>query len=240
MKLRRIISGGQTGADYAGLCAAEALGLETGGTAPKGYRICLPDGSDGENPGLADFGLIEHFSREYPPRTKINVEVSDGTVWFGFAASPGGKLTIGHCLKAGKPCITNPNSEELRTWLEKNDIEVLNVAGNRAGNSNPDIFQKTFDTIYKAIKYKPLSVAKRGRGRPPKGFSEAMPVFRIRMSESVLSAICDRAAASGTTPSGWVRNVVIEQLKIEEVAEQESKNQSLTGAIENQNAEVAA
>ena len=38
MFLTKIISGGQTGADYGALLAAHALGLETGGWAPKGWR----------------------------------------------------------------------------------------------------------------------------------------------------------------------------------------------------------
>ncbi len=34
MMVRKIISGGQTGADRGGLLAGEALKIETGGTAP--------------------------------------------------------------------------------------------------------------------------------------------------------------------------------------------------------------
>ncbi|MFZ8324119.1 YpsA SLOG family protein, partial [Staphylococcus aureus] len=40
MKLKKVISGGQTGADQAGLRAGKAAGLETGGMVPKG---CLTD-----------------------------------------------------------------------------------------------------------------------------------------------------------------------------------------------------
>lgn len=59
---------------------------------------------------------------------------------------------------------------------------------------------------------------KRKRGRPRKDFSEAMPVFRVRMDESVLSAIAERAAKSGMNRSEWVRNAVIERLEIEKTA----------------------
>ena len=61
----KVISGGQTGADQAGLIAAEKAGITTGGWMPKGFRTL-----DGPNPGLAArFGLREHPSEEYPPRT---------------------------------------------------------------------------------------------------------------------------------------------------------------------------
>jgi hypothetical protein len=54
--IEKLISGGQTGADRAGLEAAKALGIATGGTAPKGWRIENPDGTSGSDPSLAEFG----------------------------------------------------------------------------------------------------------------------------------------------------------------------------------------
>ncbi|MBD1864287.1 MULTISPECIES: YpsA SLOG family protein [Trichocoleus] len=152
MTLKKIISGGQTGADKAGLIAARALGLETGGCAPKGWRICLPDGSDGSDPSLQDYGLVEHESREYPPRTILNVQSSDGTVWFGYEKSPGGKLTLQTAEAKGKPSIINPTASELREWVTAKDIQTLNVAGNRQSPENPDIFEFTYQTICEAFR----------------------------------------------------------------------------------------
>jgi hypothetical protein len=119
IKLQKLISGGQAGADRAGLDAAKALGIPTGGTAPKGWRICLPDGSDGSDPSLAELGLVEHALREYPPRTRQNVADSDGTVWFGYVDSPGGKLTVRTCRKLKKPYLVEPKSViEFIDWVE--------------------------------------------------------------------------------------------------------------------------
>lgn len=151
MSLEKIISGGQTGADRAGLEAAKFLGIPTGGTAPKGWRICLEDGSNGSDPSLADFGLVEHTSHEYRPRTIANVKNSDGTVWFGFADSPGGILTINTAVKSNKPFVINPSPEELRSWIAKNNIKILNVAGNRKSAQNPDIYDRTFRTLVDAM-----------------------------------------------------------------------------------------
>ena len=64
----KIISGGQTGVDQAALRAAKACGIPTGGWAPKGFRT-----EDGPAPWLADFGLQEHASADYPDRTRANV-----------------------------------------------------------------------------------------------------------------------------------------------------------------------
>jgi hypothetical protein len=148
---RKIISGGQTGADFGGLLAGKALGLETGGTAPKGWRICNPDGSDGSNPDLAAYGLVEHRSRSYPERTRQNVADSDGTVWIGYAGSPGGNLTVKTCRQMNKPCIINPDAESLRDWVEEYGIEVLNVAGNRSSAQNPGIEDRARKIIYEAF-----------------------------------------------------------------------------------------
>ena len=77
--LKKIISGGQTGADQGGLEAAEKLSLSTGGKMPRGFKT-----EDGPDPKLASrFGLGELASAEYPPRTRYNVVDSDGTVIFG-------------------------------------------------------------------------------------------------------------------------------------------------------------
>ena len=122
----KIISGGQTGGDIGGLLAGAELGLQTGGTAPKGFRT-----DSGLNPELANYGLVEHTSSSYRPRTIENVRNSDGTVLFGNVSSPGCKLTILTCIKLQKPYMTNPSKLELIGWIDKKFIKILNVAGNR-------------------------------------------------------------------------------------------------------------
>lgn len=160
LKLRKIISGGQTGADYAGLVAGRQLGLETGGTAPKGWRIQNYDGTEGSNPSLIDFNLIEHSSRDYPPRTKQNVTDADGTLWVGYDKSPGGKLTVNTAKQLGKPLIINPSPRQLREWAIANQIEVLNVAGNRLSPENRDIVERTYDLLMAAFAVKATLTSK--------------------------------------------------------------------------------
>jgi hypothetical protein len=125
----KIISGGQTGADRAGLEAARALGIATGGFAPRGFLT-----EAGPDSSLATFGLVETSSAGYRSRTRLNARHSDGTVWFGNLGSPGWMCTRRGCVDADKPFIENPTSEQLRTWITSHKVRILNVTGNRSKN----------------------------------------------------------------------------------------------------------
>ena len=45
-RIDKVVSGGQTGADIAGLIAAEKLGIPSVGTWPKGYKMRFENGVD--------------------------------------------------------------------------------------------------------------------------------------------------------------------------------------------------
>jgi hypothetical protein len=128
-----LISGGNTGADQGGLQAGRYLGLATGGYAPKNYRT--ENGNQREL--LESFGVMEHDSLDYAPRTKDNIRLSDGTVIFG-RRSPGSNLTEETCRIQKKPCLwmlawvcTPKNRLLFLSWVKAHNITVLNVAGNR-------------------------------------------------------------------------------------------------------------
>lgn len=148
LPLIKVISGGQTGADRAGLEAAKRLGYETGGTVPRGYKTSL-----GPDLTLKGFGVVEHTSDRYPPRTVRNVHDGDGTVWFGNEETLGGKLTIGAARRMAKPLLINPTAGELRTWIIENRIRVLNVAGDRETNS-PGIRARVEEILVQALERK--------------------------------------------------------------------------------------
>src|SRR5437868_2235753 len=136
LTLRKIISGGQTGADTGALLAARELGLETGGSAPKGW---LTENGPQEA-FLRSFGLIECELKGYPVRTRRNVERSDGTLLIGPLGSGGSKLTYEIATEVGKPLFQvpfpgAPDTKEFRSWLERYDIKTLNLAGNRESES---------------------------------------------------------------------------------------------------------
>ena len=134
MKLKKVISGMQTGADQTFLVEAQRLGLETGGWAPKGFWT-----EDGPAPEFAaKYGVKEHASYLYAPRTYQNAAEADFTVWVGATTSPGFYCTRDACQKAGRLFLVNPGPEEFLAACRK--FEVMNGAGNRA-SKNPTVVE---------------------------------------------------------------------------------------------------
>lgn len=132
MLLEQIISGGQTGADLAGLIAAHGCGLKTGGWMPKGFLTL-----DGPCPELAKrFGLQEHTSSNYPPRTRRNVQMSDATLRIArLWHTPGERATLKYLVQYGKPFLdvgidAPPSAIDVAGWLQLKRVRILNVAGN--------------------------------------------------------------------------------------------------------------
>ena len=137
MKILKVISGGQTGADRGGLNAAMDRDIPVGGWCPKGRKS-----EDGKIPDR--YPLKEHKSPEYPPRTAANVKDSDGTVVYTFGpAERGSALTISLCKKIGRPCLHldlkklhySQAVAKTALFVKRNQIKVLNVAGNRESKS---------------------------------------------------------------------------------------------------------
>ena len=75
--IKRIISGGQTGADQAGLSVAKRLGIPTGGFVPKGFLT-----EAGPRPDLAaEYGLEETATVAYPERTERTERTERKCAW---------------------------------------------------------------------------------------------------------------------------------------------------------------
>lgn len=132
MRLERVISGGQTGADRAALAAAKAADIPTGGWMPRGFRAM-----DGPRPEFAVlYGIREHASEHYPPRTALNVKESDATLRFATEwDSRGEVLTLSMIERYGKPRFdVTPGGPvtpaDVAAWLAANNVRGLNVAGN--------------------------------------------------------------------------------------------------------------
>lgn len=142
-----IYSGGQTGADQAGLDVAIRLGLPTSGWVPKG---CIVQNYEGQN--ISDYTLLERYGLQeaktsnYAERTRLNVSTSNGTMLFGYEGSPGAKLAIKTAKEFFKPILIiskNPSLEDQIDWLKTNNIQKLNIAGNRFSRYSSSIY---FDT----------------------------------------------------------------------------------------------
>ncbi len=129
-RLHRVISGGQTGVDRAGLDAAMEAGLPVGGYVPKG-RLA----EDGQVPDR--YPLIELKSKDYRVRTKRNVLESHGTLILNIGKLTGGtKLTAKHASENDMPLLIVQldeahAAEDVLNWINEHQVKVLNVAGPR-------------------------------------------------------------------------------------------------------------
>jgi hypothetical protein len=130
--IEKVISGGQTGADQAGLRAAKGCGIPTGGWLPHG---CIT--LEGPRPDLlALYDMKEHSASGYPPRTEANVKDSDGTIRFAKTFKSAGEKCTLRAIKwfnrhyFDVDIANLPPVERVREWLAENNIKVLNVAGN--------------------------------------------------------------------------------------------------------------
>jgi len=132
LTLRRIVSGGQTGADWAALDWAITQNVPHGGWCPLG-RLA-------EN-GFVDlrFQLTEAPSPAYPVRTRWNVRDSDATVIFtlGPELTTGSLLTWNEADALKKPrlhlsaAVDEPHSAILLRFLGTHAVAALNIAGPR-------------------------------------------------------------------------------------------------------------
>lgn len=131
--LKKIISGGQTGADRAALDIAIKFNIEHGGWIPMG-RITE------HGPLPMKYQMVEMDTTDYRARTKQNIINSHGTVIISRGNLSGGsKLTWTYANVIGKPncCIDLLKTEEfeaaviLKSFIMENKISILNVAGPR-------------------------------------------------------------------------------------------------------------
>lgn len=136
--IKKLISGGQTGADRAALDFAIHHDIPHGGWCPKG-RLA-EDGTIDQR-----YQLSETSTKQYPQRTEKNVQESDGTVIFtlGPQLKGGSKKTAEFAHKHQKPLLhlhTSLYSPErvLLRFIQEHEIKVLNIAGSRA-SKEPEI-----------------------------------------------------------------------------------------------------
>jgi hypothetical protein len=144
MKLRKVISGGQTGVDQAALRAARDCGLEIGGWCPPG-RVC----DDGVIP--AEFPLKETPNDRSPEapdvprsqRTEWNVRDSDGALVIvagdvshseTATEDPGTEWAIQCAARFEKPMLVcdvdDPDAaNRIQQWIAASRIETLSVGG---------------------------------------------------------------------------------------------------------------
>lgn len=159
LTIKRIVSGGQTGADRAALDAAIACKVPHGGWCPKGRR------AEG-GPIPEKYSLSETESAEYAERTQANVADSDATLIFSHGPLTGGSLlTQQFAEELEKPCIhinflESRGEQEICACLcnrfpnlgnaQREGGLVLNVAGPRA-SGDPQIYEAVYQQMLQLL-----------------------------------------------------------------------------------------
>ena len=134
MDLKKIISGGRCGAEWAALDAAIELGIPYGGWVSKGRQT--PDG-----PVPDKYKVLEELSSSaFTDRAEKNVSDSDGTVLFTHGIRTTEKRLLTELTQKHRRHFLHIDLSELaldmaasvlRAWIDKHGIEVLNVTGPR-------------------------------------------------------------------------------------------------------------
>lgn len=150
--IEKIISGGQTGADRAGIDFAIKHNIPYGGWLPMGRKT-----EDGTLPN--HYQLQEMPTPDYSKRTEKNVLEGEGTVIVSHGFLTGGSaLTREFAKQHRKPWIhldfkelsISDAAARLLSWIERNNIRILNVAGARA-RKDPKIYEATMALLEKAL-----------------------------------------------------------------------------------------
>jgi hypothetical protein len=155
MRPRKIVSGGQTGADRAALDAALELGVPIGGWLPKGRR---DENGEALPPRYVD--MQETASNDVRERTERNVIDSDATLIFSHGELTGGSaytrtLARRHskvCLHVDLAgCKPNAAAETVQRWLQEKRPSVLNVAGPRH-SGDPAIYDEVRQVLRQVLR----------------------------------------------------------------------------------------
>jgi len=148
IKIEKIVSGGQTGADRVALDFAIKNNIPHGGWIPKGRLT--------EEGPLPDYYQLQEMETgSYAKRTEQNVIDSDGTLITSHGKLTGGSaLTRQFAKKHQRPWLhidfnkvsMQESAKQIKNWVDGNEIKTLNIAGPRASKDSR-IYRKTLEVL---------------------------------------------------------------------------------------------
>jgi hypothetical protein len=141
VRVTKVISGGQQGADDGAIATARGMGLETGGTMPKGYRRQGKWTYKQRKQYAERYNLKEEVdAREgfepyhYPPRTMRNVDDADVTIAYRLEQSAGTDATIQYAV-TGKWPKNGISVPMVTTFNGKKPVLVITEADRARGSA---------------------------------------------------------------------------------------------------------
>lgn len=149
--VRKIISGGEEGAERAALDSAIKNGFKTGGWCVRG-RIS-------NNQRIPErYELKETASTETAQKTELNVRDANGTLVIYHGKQNGFTHVINEfCVKHRRPYLlvnidndANEEKEVIKVWTDANKIVVLNVASDKIDNSE-ESYKRTLTILNKLL-----------------------------------------------------------------------------------------
>ncbi len=159
-RVKKIISGGQTGVDQAALQVAINTGIDHGGWCPPG-RVC-ENGLIPEQFKLKETPKERDASAPDVPRSQRtiwNVRDADGVLIFcestKLQSDRGTKLAFETSLKLGKPyLVMNINEQQdfnkIRNWILDFEIRVLSIGG-PSEETSLGIYEKAYSILMKIL-----------------------------------------------------------------------------------------
>lgn len=192
--IKKIISGGQVGADQGALDVAIKYGIPHGGWIQKGRKTqggILPP----------KYHLKEMSTASFKDRIEQNVIDSHGSVIITHGALTGG---ADYCRKMaqkhGRPYLhidlkllsEFTAASKLNAWIKDNDVEVLNVNGSRTSEDST-IYKDTMNIIESAVLLGLVRTQPSGQwtDRKKVDTSDAAPPVPTSVDEAVSQIIVD-------------------------------------------------
>jgi hypothetical protein len=138
---------------------AKEYGIKTGGWMPKGFK-----NQTGNHPEFKElYGVQEHSSPHYPPRTALNVKESDGTLRIAVNFNSAGEILTARMIEQYKKpyldvdaLIDDVSPQQVAEWIIENKITILNIAGN-SERTMPGIEEFTIAFLHEVFQYMVIS-----------------------------------------------------------------------------------
>lgn len=185
IRIRKVVCGGETGADQGDLIVAPAARIETGGRALQGWET-----EDRPAPWLVDLGLDQCETPAHRARPRAQVWDSDATLWFGLANSPSFWATRAAALNYCRPFLVvwpGTRPREVVAWFaaQTPPVEVLDAAGDRESRA-PEFDDRTRAFLMRVLRLVSSSAVALG-----------LIIVQGVPTPKAESTVCLRRAASG-------------------------------------------